>query len=111
MVYAKKLFYQVTVLLWIRNMKEELFSDAQQILDYYHLCENVSNFAKVIFDNIESNYRPWTEKICQLLKNSQTEDAKKIIKNFKQRILSKSSINLLIYLENNKNNIGYKKSI
>ncbi|MDR1135683.1 MAG: UPF0236 family protein, partial [Clostridiales Family XIII bacterium] len=35
---------------WIRNMKEELFPDAQQILDYYHLCENVNDFAKQIFN-------------------------------------------------------------
>ncbi|MDR0684516.1 MAG: hypothetical protein LBF83_05255 [Spirochaetaceae bacterium] len=26
---------------WIRNMVEELFPDAQQILDFFHLCENV----------------------------------------------------------------------
>ena len=38
--------YKETVLLsdgaaWIRNMREELFPDAQHILDYYHLCEAV----------------------------------------------------------------------
>jgi hypothetical protein len=45
--------YEKTVLIsdgatWIRNMKEQLFPDAQQILDFYHLCENINNFARKI---------------------------------------------------------------
>ena len=56
--------YKQTVLLsdgaaWIRNMKELLFPDAQQILDFYHLCENVYTFAKDIFNMDESLYKPW----------------------------------------------------
>jgi hypothetical protein len=51
-------------------MKEELFPDAQQILDYYHLCENVNDFAKQIFNMDESIYRPWADRICKELKNS-----------------------------------------
>jgi hypothetical protein len=52
--------YKQTILLsdgatWIRNMKEELFPDAQQILDFYHLYENVSEFAKEIFVLDEKN--------------------------------------------------------
>jgi hypothetical protein len=55
---------------WIRNMKEELFPDAQQILDYYHLCENVNDFAKQIFNMDESLYRPWADRICKELKTA-----------------------------------------
>ncbi|MDR1319947.1 MAG: hypothetical protein LBK56_00750, partial [Gracilibacteraceae bacterium] len=67
--------YKETVLLsdgatWIRNMKDELFPDAQQILDYYHLCENVSNYAKQIFKMDEKLYKPWSEQeqVCAALK-------------------------------------------
>ena len=32
---------------WIWNLCEELFTDAVQILDYYHLTENVNNYANI----------------------------------------------------------------
>jgi len=34
---------------WIRNMVEEYFPDAQQILDFFHLSENVHTYAKYLF--------------------------------------------------------------
>jgi hypothetical protein len=43
-------------------MKEKLFPDAQQILDYYHLYENVNEFAKQIFNMAEHKYKPWAEQ-------------------------------------------------
>ena len=55
---------------WIRNMVEELFPDSQQILDYFHLCENVNTFAKHLFKMDESKYRPWARDICGKLKKS-----------------------------------------
>jgi hypothetical protein len=45
--------YEETVILsdgatWIRNMTEELFPDARHILDFFHLSENVHEYAKFI---------------------------------------------------------------
>lgn len=34
---------------WIWNMCEELFTDAVQILDYYHLSENIHGFARYLY--------------------------------------------------------------
>lgn len=31
-------------------MVEELFPDPQQILDFFHLCENVNTYAKCLFN-------------------------------------------------------------
>lgn len=45
---------------WIRNMKEEHFPDAQQILDLYHLKANTAEFAKFIFNEDEKKYFPWS---------------------------------------------------
>ncbi|MDR1166706.1 MAG: hypothetical protein LBO66_12725 [Deltaproteobacteria bacterium] len=64
--------FQKTILLgdgatWIRNMRDELFPDAQQILDYFHLSENTSTFFKSIFDKDEQKCKDWTEKICEFL--------------------------------------------
>jgi hypothetical protein len=94
---------------WIRNMKEELFPDAQQILDFYHLRENVTNFGKIIFDNVETKYKPWSDNICKLLKSSQTDLAIKEITHLGKKNISKSQFNLLGYIDNNKNNIDYAR--
>jgi hypothetical protein len=43
---------------WIRNMVSELYPDGQQILDFFHLSENVYKFAKVLFKMKEDMYKP-----------------------------------------------------
>jgi len=71
--------YEQVVLLadgadWIRNVREELFPDAIQILDYFHLCENVNTYAKHLLGTDENLYRPWADKMCEYLKLGQHED-------------------------------------
>jgi hypothetical protein len=104
--------YKQTILLsdgatWIRRMKEELFPDSQQILDFFHLCENVCNFAKSVFDNKESEYKPWSERMCELLRASKYKEVLKEINKFGTHRLSKIDFNLANYIENNKDNIDY----
>jgi hypothetical protein len=105
--------YKETVLLsdgatWIRNMKEELFPDAQQILDFYHLCENVNNYAKSIFNMDEARWRPWAEQICASLKAGKHKDVlRELGKPGDNRKTSAFTVNLLGYIENNSNNIDY----
>jgi hypothetical protein len=46
-------FYRETVVVsdgaaWIRNMCGEIFPDAVQILDFYHLAENINSFSKYL---------------------------------------------------------------
>jgi hypothetical protein len=94
---------------WIRNLKDEIFPDAQQILDYYHAAENVTKFAKDIFDLNESEYIPWSKNICDLLKESQYDKVVTILSKLPNKLLNKTDINLLQYLQNNKNNIDYKR--
>jgi hypothetical protein len=92
---------------WIRNMKEELFPDAQQILDYYHLCENVNEFAKQIFNMVESEYRPWADRICERLKKSHFKSVLDELDNIDQKRMDRASVNLPGYIRNNINNIDY----
>jgi len=105
--------YKETVLLsdgatWIRNMKEELFPDAQQILDYYHLCENVYDYAKHLFNMDETQYAPWAEQICADLKAGKHMNVlREIGKLSGKRKASSLSVNLYGYIENNLNNIDY----
>ncbi|MDR1296120.1 MAG: hypothetical protein LBO05_01855 [Deltaproteobacteria bacterium] len=104
--------YKNTVLLsdgatWIRLMKEELFDNCQQILDYYHLCEKISIFAKEIFSLDEKKYKPWAEKVSKLFKKSKINEAISGIKSVKPSLLKKASFDLLEYINNNRDSMDY----
>jgi hypothetical protein len=105
--------YQTTVILgdgatWIRNMCDELFPDAIQILDLYHLCENTYEYAKAIFKNDEDKYKPWAENLIERFKNSEISEALAMIKPYQNRKLLKGVVNLYTYVQNNINKIDYK---
>jgi hypothetical protein len=104
--------YEQTILLsdgatWIRKIKNELFPDAQQILDLYHLCEKVSNYSKNVFDNDEKLYKPWSDTVIKLLKESRLKEAYEEIDKLGKRRLSKSDFSLAGYLKNNEDNVDY----
>jgi hypothetical protein len=92
---------------WIRNMVEEVFPDAQQILDYYHLCENVYTFAKSLFNMDESKYVPWAKGICAKLKESQHSLVLRELTPHKDKPPNGCSVNLYGYISNNARNIDY----
>jgi hypothetical protein len=92
---------------WIRNMVEELFPDAQQILDYFHLCENVHTFAKALFNNDSGKYTPWAKNICALLKKSQYKIVLQALEPTKDNKPNGCSVNLYGYITNNIKNIDY----
>jgi len=104
--------YKETVVLsdgatWIRNMVDEIFHGAQQILDYYHLCENVNDFAKYIFNMNESKYKPWAADVCDSLRKSQHEQVLLDLRQYASKNLGSSTVNLYTYISNNVNNIDY----
>ena len=105
--------YKVTVILsdgakWIRNMGEELFPDAIQILDLFHLCENTYAYAKAIFRNDESKYKPWADDIIQKLKNGEKHEVLRMLSKLKNRKIPKNTVNLYTYVVNNFDRIDYK---
>jgi hypothetical protein len=102
--------YEKTVMIsdgatWIRNMREELFPDAQQILDYYHLCENVNTFAKHVFGQEPSQYAKWADETCALLKASKYNEVLDDLKMRKKP--PQCPIDLYGYIKNNAANIDY----
>ena len=104
--------YEETVVLgdgatWIRTMVEEYFPDAQQILDFYHLCENVHEYARHYFKMDESKYKEWTRKICAALKKSQHGNVLKKLESHNAQHMGKCPVNLHGYITNNINNIDY----
>jgi hypothetical protein len=105
--------YETTIVLsdgatWIRNMCEELFPDAIQILDLFHLCENTYSFAKAIFRSDETKYIPWAEDMIDKFKNSKTKEAIELLGRYKNRKLPKGVVNLHSYVTNNIEKIDYK---
>ena len=106
--------YEETVILsdgatWIRNIGDELFPDAVQILDLFHLCENTHSYAKAIFRNKEEKYIPWADDIIEKLKNGEKRDVVKILNGLKNRKIPKGTVNLHTYVMNNINKIDYKQ--
>jgi hypothetical protein len=125
--------YKNTVLIsdgatWIRNLKEDIFCDAQQILDFFHLCEKISIFGKSFFKipiipdkhgnhiindiDIKDNknydkYRIWTTETCLKLRlsryNQVLDDI--ISKESSYKISNKNKLSK--YIINNINNIDY----
>lgn len=92
---------------WIRGMKDELFPDAQQILDKYHAKENTYSFAKAIFKNDEAKYIPWAEDICKKLDNGHLDEILQILGPYKGKTFGNGVVNLHTYFSNNKDNIDY----
>lgn len=93
---------------WIWNMCEELYPDAIQILDLFHLCENTYSYAKAIFKNDESKYKPWSDDIIEKLKESKIAEVMSILKPLKNRKIPNGIVNLYTYITNNINKIDYK---
>ena len=104
--------FMVTVFLsdgaiWIRNMVEELFPDAQHILDFFHLCENVNTFAKQYFKADEYRRHDWAKDMCEALRASDSKNVLKELESLNSDLLANCSFNLHRYISNNKNNIDY----
>lgn len=104
--------YKDTVLIsdgatWIRNIREELFPDAQQILDLFHLKENVYDFAKAIFHDSKEKYEPWAKDICQKLEDGKWKEVLHELEEYKSFSLNPGRVNLYTYIWNNQKNIDY----
>jgi hypothetical protein len=103
--------YDQTVLLsdgatWIRNMKNELFPDAQQILDMYHLKEKIWNFSKTYFNEDKSRYTPWAEEMCDKMEESQYQHVLDEVIKMENKIHMNGS-KLSTYIINNIDCIDY----
>jgi hypothetical protein len=93
---------------WIRKLKDDLFPEAQQILDFFHLIENLYTFAKSYFNKDESKYIPWVTRYKHMLKQGYHLDVVDELSKLEKSKLENCSINIHNYLHNNINSINYK---
>jgi len=89
---------------WIRNMGRELFPEAVQILDLYHLKENIYAYAKHKFGNNEKAYVPWAEGIIEKVEKGKVAEALSLLEEEK---LPTGVVNLRTYMLNNIDRIDY----
>ena len=92
---------------WLRNMIEELFPEAIQILDKFHLIENIYDYAKYIFNEDMKKVEKFKDKIIGYCYSREYNLIVKELKKYKDVTISKTVCNLPVYLENNKNKIDY----
>jgi hypothetical protein len=90
--------YEQTILVsdgasWIRNMREELFPDALQLLDFYHLAENIYSFGKYLFQGDVKQYTPWAGGLIGLLRNSRREEVQKRMEPYKEKTFPGGVVN------------------
>lgn len=93
---------------WIWNTCEELFPDAVQILDYYHLSENVNDYAKFIYPEDEVTRKIWANKVLDAVLEGKVEEAMKIVEGKLMGKTPKGVGNLYTYMTNNRSRINYK---
>ena len=92
---------------WIRNMGSELFPEAVQILDLYHLKENIYSYAKHKYANNEKEYVPWAEIFIDKIEKGNISEALQLIPE--QEKLPANVVNLRTYINNNIDRIDYSK--
>lgn len=92
---------------WLRNMISELFPEAIQILDKYHLIENIYEYAKFIFNEDIKKVEKFKDKIIDYCYSREYNLIIKELNKYKDIVLPKTICNLPVYLENNKDKINY----
>ena len=95
--------------IWLRNMISELFPEAIQILDKYHLIENTYQYAKYIFNEDMKKVEKFKDKIIEYCYSNEYELIVKELKKYKDIEVPKTVCNLPIYLEHNKDKIDYSR--
>ena len=92
--------------LWIRNLIKELFPGAQQILDIYHLYENISDFLKAVLSD-EDKIKKYRKRWYELIEQGEWKKVIKELEKFKDIKLPKGVVNLYNYILDNKDCIDY----
>jgi len=92
---------------WIRNMGNELFPEAVQILDLYHLKENIYTYAKHKFAQNEKEYVPWAESFIEKMEKGEVKKALQLLPESEK--LPTGVVNLRTYITNNIDKIDYPK--
>jgi hypothetical protein len=92
---------------WLKNWTEDAFPQALSILDFYHLCEHIYQFADAFFADKEAG-RQWAEQQKELFLESQ---AGTVVTHIKALPAGRGRLKqkLLNYLKANKDRMDYRR--
>ncbi len=93
---------------WIRNACKEIFPDAIQILDKFHLEENLFSYARYKYGEDEKAYTKWVKTLMNYIERGKKEKAVKMLEKEDYSKLSSGVPNVLGYVKNNIDKIDYK---
>ncbi|MFW5804621.1 MAG: UPF0236 family transposase-like protein, partial [bacterium] len=95
---------------WIWNMCDELFPEAIQILDFYHLSENVHKYAEYLYPNNDYKRKQWVEITLNEIKKGEIDT---VIEQLPDKVYNcnddNDAPNLKTYLSNNRNRVNYNE--
>ena len=94
---------------WIWNMCKELFPDAECIVDFYHMTENVYSYAKELFPGDEKKYGKWADTVIYYIKSKQFQKALKKVADSPLNSGEAKPMNLEGYIKNNIDRMRYLK--
>jgi len=86
-----------------------LFSDAVQILDYYHLSENVHRFAKYQYPDNEIKMKGWAKDILDKINKGLVDEVLGGLPDLADVKLPAQVPNLKTYIGNNRGRIDYRR--
>ena len=92
---------------WLRNMISELFPEAIQILDKFHLIENIYDYGKFIFNEDMKKVERFKNKIIGYCYSREYKLIEKELKKYKDIKVPSTVCNLPVYINNNKDKIDY----
>jgi hypothetical protein len=96
---------------WLWNLAQGRFSQAVQILDFWHLSEHVGTCAKEFFGEGTEGARQWSRKVCGTLRAGLVEEALREVEPLRARSAAKRKAKheLVTYLINNRTRMDYPR--
>jgi hypothetical protein len=94
---------------WIRIMCEEMFPQAVQILDFYHLVENIYTFAKYRFGDNTEKVNAWAGARIDFMKAGRVQDTLACLEEIANVKCPDGVINPYTYINNNINRVNYSE--
>ena len=104
----KKVIFITDGATWIRTMLNELFPDAIQILDKFHLLENINKYAKEIFKDNTIKIKNFIERTYERIINKEFNLIYKELKKNKDITLPAGIVKLDTYIKNNESKMDYR---
>ena len=92
---------------WIWNMCEEIFPEAVEILDYYHLSENVHKFGRYLHPDNDIEMKKWSKDILDKVDSGKVEQIIDELPDLEGVTLPDHVPNLKKYIKNNKKRVEY----